>query len=278
MSEDGEQREALRRKLTVALMGYGGIARYVANALHDDPAIAVRQVVCKPGRIDDARRQLGSALDYIDAVGDLAADIDIVVECAGQAALTERGPAILERGINLMAVSTGALADPAFQDRLVAVAERTGTEIMIASGAIGALDAIGAASAGTVHEVRYIGRKPPAGWRGSAAEDVVDLDALTAPAEHFSGSAREAARRYPKNANVAASIALAGLGFDATQVTLIADPGCQTNCHIVEVRGDFGSFSFEVSGVALPDNPRSSALTAMSVLSHLRRMTSPLKF
>jgi aspartate dehydrogenase len=117
--------------------------------------------------------------------------------------------------------------------------------------------------------VSYKGRKPPKGWIGSPAETVLDLDAITSPATHFAGTAREAALAYPKNANVAAAVALSGIGFDATTVELIADPTVTANIHEVYATGAFGTFSFTIAGAGLPDNPRSSALAAMSVVSDL---------
>ena len=138
---------------------------------------------------------------------------------------------------------------------------------------------LGILGVGGLQSVTYIGRKPPRSWKGSPAETKLDLDALTAGAEtHFDGSARDAATEYPKNANVAAAVALAGIGFDDTEVKLIADPGVNENIHEVHATGEFGSFSFQVRGRSLPDNPRSSALAAMSVVSKLEEESKRILF
>jgi aspartate dehydrogenase len=130
---------------------------------------------------------------------------------------------------------------------------------------------LSSASIGELNHVTYRGRKPPQGWRGSPAETKLDLDALSEAAVHFSGSARNAALEYPKNANVAASVALAGIGFDDTIVELIADPGVERNVHEIVAEGDFGRFEFRIEGKSMPDNPRSSAITAMSVVREILR-------
>jgi aspartate dehydrogenase len=177
---------------------------------------------------------------------------------------------VLRRGIDLLTVSNGALADAAFALELEEAARAGGAQLRLLSGAIGAMDALAAGAVGGLESVVYTGRKPPAGWAGSAAEDVLDLGALREAAVHFEGTAREAALRYPKNANVAATVALAGIGLDETRVRLIADPAATANRHEIEAVGAFGRFEFAIEGASLPGNPASSALTAMSVVRAVR--------
>jgi aspartate dehydrogenase len=83
---------------------------------------------------------------------------------------------------------------------------------------------------------------------------------------------------YSKNANVAAAVALAGIGFDETRVELIADAEISDNVHEIRATGEFGRFHFEIRGHSLPDNLRSSALAAMSIISSLEQQTQRVVF
>ncbi len=254
--------------MRIAIIGYGPIARNVASHLAGDAEIVLCCAICRPGREDAARGALG--VEAVTSVADLPDGVDLVVDCAGHPGLRAHGADVLRRGVELLTVSNGALADAAFALELEDAAVAGGARLRLLPGAIGAMDALAAAAVGGLSSVVYTGRKPPVGWSGSAAEDVLDLGALSEAATHFEGSAREAALRYPKNANVAATVALAGIGMDETQVRLIADPGITANRHEIEAIGAFGRFSFAIEGASLPDNPASSALTAMSVVRAVR--------
>ena len=212
------------------------------------------------------------------SVEELPADITHIVDCAGHQGLTQHGPSALRRGLDVITVSIGALADQHLSDELKNAAVAGNSRLHLASGAIGALDALRAAKCGKLDRVCYVGRKPPKGWLGSPAEEKLDLNGQLKQAQtHFTGSAREAALRYPKNANVAAAVALAGLGFDKTGVELIADPNVNSNIHELHALGDFGNFEFRISGNSLPDNPRSSALAAMSVVASILETQRPIR-
>ncbi|WP_435141738.1 aspartate dehydrogenase [Pseudopelagicola sp. nBUS_19] len=249
--------------MKLGLIGRGAIARYVSPVLkargHEIAAVLLR-----PERVNqEAALEVGS-------VDDLPQDIEFMIDCAGHTALATYGPQLLERGMDVITVSLGALADPQIMGALEQTAAKGRSKLHLASGAIGALDCLKAARIGRLHAVAYTGRKPPKGWLGSPAESKINLGALRQTAHtHFEGSAREAALSYPKNANVAAAVALAGLGFDDTQVRLIADPTIRQNIHEITASGEFGDFHFQISGNSLPDNPRSSALAAMSVVAKL---------
>lgn len=259
------------------LIGYGPVARYVAAEVDRRNDVRLAGVICREGREDAARAALGSDLEIWTSAGELvAADETVVLDCAGHQGLLAHGETVLRAGMDVITLSVGALSDPDLLARLLAAAEAGRSQLELVPGAVGGVDALAAARVGGLERVTYIGRKPPLGWKGSPAESVLDLDALTESAEHFRGSAREAARRYPKNANVAAMVALAGLGMEETTVSLIADPALSRNRHEVFAEGAFGQFRIEIEGRPLADNPKSSALAAMSMVRAVDRRAARL--
>ncbi len=262
--------------LKVAVIGYGAIAQYVVKAL---PSIHAELclVIARPASFTAAQKALNTGVKIVEQLADERPDV--VVDCAGHAALKQHGVALLSAGLPLLTVSIGALADPKLHEQLTEAARAGGTKLLLASGAIGGLDALASAKHGDLKSVTYIGRKPPAAWKGSHADEVLDLDQMgDQVVTHFSGTAREAALLYPKNANVAAAVALAGLGFDQTNVELIADPNAAANIHEIRALGDFGEMHFSIQGQSLPSNNRSSALAAMSVLKMLSDQTAAITF
>lgn len=264
--------------MKIALIGFGAMARYVVDQLADSRT-EVAAVILPADQIAPLREEFGSRFNFVAEATAAGEGIDLFVDCAGHGALLQHGVQILRAGHDLLTVSIGALADAALLQKLDRAAEAGGGNIRLVSGAIGALDALRAGRIGTLQAVRYIGRKPPQGWRGSPAETVLDLGALSGVAQvHFRGSAREAALQYPKNANVAAAVALAGIGFDNTQVELLADPGISRNIHEIEAEGDFGTFRFSIEGNPLPSNPRTSSLAAMSVIASINQYAERMKF
>jgi aspartate dehydrogenase len=108
------------------------------------------------------------------------------------------------------------------------------------------------------------------------AESTFELSRLTGPTVIFEGTARDAARLYPKNANLAATVALAGRGLDETTITLVADPSLQENVGRIEAEGKFGRIVVECRGPQAPDNPKTSAVTAFSIVHAIENQVSTL--
>lgn len=255
----------------VAVLGMGAIGRRVMSTLRSELLPAARYAAFD--RSVDARPADIAVFTDLDAL--LAWHPQLAVECAGHGVVAEHVVTLLRAGVDVVVVSVGALADAALRAKLEAAATEGGAELILVSGAIGGLDALSAAREAGLDSVHYIGRKPPAAWKGTPAERDFALDEIAEPTVIFEGTAAESARLYPKNANVTAAVALAGLGFEATAVRMIADPSVDSNVHEVQAAGAFGRFSIRLENNPLPDNPKTSWLAALSIDAALRHHLHP---
>lgn len=252
----------------VALIGLGAIGKALIKGLQER----------RPGPTIGAvlhRRPVDAGvlpqLSHFTAIEDLLAwKPSVVIECAGHAAVQQHAAVLLENGIDVIIASIGVLGDAATAEWLEAAARAGRSHLTAISGAIGGIDALRAAKYAGLERVVYTGRKPPKAWMGTPAAERADLPALKEEAVVYEGTARDAARLFPKNANVTATVALAGIGFDRTSVRLIADPKIAVNVHELEIAGSFGRMHLKIENNPLPDNPSSSYLTALSAEQALR--------
>jgi aspartate dehydrogenase len=254
--------------IRLAVIGLGNIARSMLElcAREGSGRIELTGVLVHPPRAAEAETWLGGRAPVMTAFPELLATRpDIVAECAGHAALKAFGEPVLAGGCDLVTLASGAFADREFEARMRALSRDLRRRILVPSGAIVGIDGLAAARHGGLTRVVYSGSKPVNAWRGTAAEKSVDLDKLSEPKTFFEGSAREAASRYPMNANVTATVALAGIGFDETRVRLIADPTARGNLHALEYEGSFGHARIRIQGKPSPTNPKTSMLTALSL-------------
>ncbi|WP_460483109.1 aspartate dehydrogenase [Comamonas humi] len=263
--------------MQIALIGCGAIGTALLELVKDDAGLDVAAIVVPAEGAEAARAvaaRLAPAAQVVQAVP--AEGIALVVEAAGHAAIEQHVLPALARGVPCIVASMGALSAEGLPERLEAAARAGGTQAQLIAGAIGAIDALAAARIGGLESVRYTGRKPPQAWKGTPAEQGRDLDTLATETVIFEGTAREAAAQFPKNANVAATVSLAGLGMDRTTVRLIADPAVSENLHQVEAAGAFGSFELTMRNQPLAANPKTSALTVFSAVRALRGRVAPL--
>lgn len=255
----------MAKSLRLAIVGFGAIARRVTALLTARaPSIAIVGVAVRHPEIDRPDLPAGAAM--MEGPRDLARLApDLVLEAAGRETVEPWGAAALAAAPAYAVSSTSAFAEEGVLERLTAIAERHGAQILIPPGALGGIDALAAASVLPIDRVSHAIVKPPAAWRGTPAEALFD-PAATTPTVFFTGSAREAARRFPQNANVTAITALAGIGLDRTAVTLVADPAATRNGHRVVAEGAFGRLDMTIDCEPLATNPRSSEQVALSLV------------
>jgi aspartate dehydrogenase len=253
--------------MRVGLIGYGTIARRLAASIQTSDGIELVGAVVR----DPSRPRPGSLPVFDCAEPLLALRPEVVVEVGGHTALRNHVPAVLRAGIDVLMVSVGALAEPACERAVLDAARSGGGQAIVASGAIGALDALASAAVGGLSRVTHVTRKP-----ARALLDPASAARLEEPRELFRGSAREGALRFPESINVVAAVSLAGAGFDRTEVRVVADPSIDRNTHEVIAEGAFGSLRFEIRNVPTRDNPKTGEIVAMSVLHCLRRRRAAL--
>ena len=265
--------------MRLGLIGYGSIGATLLGLMTQTGLrVAHLSVLARPGTGATVKGRIAAdqpALAGVVTVAENAAGLlhtapDLVVECAGHGAVAAHLPAILRAGVDVVQVSVGAMSDPALEADLRAAATEGGARIVLPAGAVGGIDLLAALAPAGGLEVTYRGTKPPRAWAGTPAEAVLDLDTLTKRRVFFQGSAREAARAYPKNANVAATLALAGVGFEATRVELIADPSTPGNVHSYEVRSPVANYRMEIENLPSAGNAKTSVSTVYSVLREVR--------
>lgn len=247
----------------IMMIGYGAMAKTVASFLPD--SIQIAWIVVPDDSIENIEKEVGHEVQVVSSVDEVIGTPDLVVEMAGPVGLRMHGPAILEKGWNIGVISMGTFTDDAFTEELRAIGQRSGAKVYLLAGAIAGVDGISAAKVMGLDRVVYEGRKNPRSWAGSKAEELCDLNHLKEATVFFKGTAREAASLFPANANVAATLALAGIGLDETEVELVADPTISKNQHTVHAIGKFGEFSMKMAGVPLENNPKTSTLAALSV-------------
>lgn len=268
--------------LKVAVVGFGAIGQELARVLRADSHLQITQIVTTPLSTDHVRRIAAQLAPHALVLNELNVSPehlpDLVAECAGHTAIVSHVIPALQAGIPCVVASVGALAQPDLFARLEDAARLGHTRVQLISGAIGALDALDAARMGGLDRVLYTGRKAPRSWKGTPAEHVCELSQLIVACVVFQGSAREAAMAFPKNANVAATVALAGLGLDRTEVQLIADPGVERNVHRLEAWGAFGHLELQMENLSLPTNPKTSALTVYSLARAVRSTLAHVYF
>jgi aspartate dehydrogenase len=218
--------------------------------------------------------QIGDRIPVIAAEA-LAESCDLVVECLPPALFRAIASSVIERGKLFMPLSVGQLLE---NWDFVARAKETGARILVPTGALIGLDAVRAAGEGTIHSVTMVTRKPPNGLEGAPylVERGISLKGINTARKVFDGTARDGARGFPANVNVAAALSLAGIGPDRTKLEIWADPAIDRNTHRIEVDSDTARFSMTIEGIPSA-NPRTGRIVPLSTVAALRALVTELK-
>ncbi len=262
--------------MTVAIAGLGAIGLPLARAL-DSGVEGLRLVSVAAKDQVKARANLAGfrSAPRLVEFPELA-DAEIVVEATPAAVFERVALPALEAGRIFVPASVGALLP---RMHLARLAKSTGARIIVPTGALLGLDAMRAAAEGPVESVTLVTRKPPLSLIGAPylekqGIDVLDIDR---PIMVFEGNALDAAAGFPANVNVAAALALAGIGPIRTHVQIWADPGVTRNIHTITVEAEAARFTMTIENVPSADNAKTGKMTPLSLLACLRSLVSTLK-
>ena len=254
--------------INVGIVGAGAIGTVIAKSIDKNDKFRLAAVF---DVFEENLESLGKCLDNKpvltkDLPKFLDMNFDIVVEAASQSAVVELGAKLLEKA-DLLVMSVGAFSDDALKDELRAAAEKSDRKIIIPSGAVCGVDGLKSAKSDDVYEVRLVTTKNPKALdRDDKVRTVL-----------FKGAARDAAKKFPKNLNICATLSLAGIGMDKTTVELVSDPDVTRNTHEVFVRGAFGSFNCRIENIPSRENPKTSYLAALSAVKTLEQIADPFR-
>lgn len=260
--------------MRITIVGCGSIGSRLAAAA--DEMEEVKRIYLVDVRKDLAERVAAGLKKAIvvDSVEDELYHCDLVIESSGQSSAKDIMPRVVSRGVDIMITSVGSLVDDDFRKMVFDKARAAEAKIFIPAGALCGLDGLRSASCDEIDSVELITTKGP---KALAEVDYlvnkgIDVYSLKEKTTVYSGPAREAVKIFPKNVNVAATVALLGIGFDRTKVTIVLDPETKSNSHELRVSGKFGSFDAHTLNIPETDNPRNSHLATLSAIAALKRI------
>jgi len=268
---------SVTQNLRLAVAGLGAIGMEDARAVDAGKVSGIELAA-------DSAKNRSAALSRVSdferppevaKLSQLASQADVIVECAPAAAFEEVARPCIAAGRVFMPLSVGALLQ---HMELIDQAAQTGARIIVPTGALIGLDTVRAMAIGTIHRVSLQTHKPPKGLAGAPylVKNNISVDDLTEQKMLFKGNARQAAIGFPANVNVAAALALAGIGADDTEVEIWADPSIDRNRQSVTIQSDVGEASMTMSNIPSEENPRTGRIVANSIIASLLRLTSPM--
>jgi aspartate dehydrogenase len=252
--------------MNLGIIGCGAIGTDVAKAADKMKEIEKIYIYdIKKSASDKLVKQLKKG--EIQRVQEFLKHVDVVFEGASQDAVKEYAEIVLQAGKDLILMSVGGLFDDNFRENLEKTAREKNCKVYVPSGAVCGIDGIISASIAGLNEVTLVTTKPPSSLGLSLDERSV----------LFEGNARDAVKNFPANINVAASLSLAGKGFNKTKVEIVADPVASRISHKILAHGKFGRLRVELENMPNPNNPSSSYMASLSAIATLRRIIDPIQ-
>lgn len=264
--------------VNICVIGCGAIGTTIARAVEPMSEINIVYLTDRSKECATRLQEKMTKVRYVPDIVPILNDIKLVVEAASQDAARYYVPLALSAGVDVLIMSVGIFQDEEFQNDAFRLAKRKSAKIYMPSGAIGGIDALGAASLEQIDDVTLTTTKPPSAFGPNPYLESKGIVAseLRERTELFYGTAREAVKHFPQNINVAATLSLAGIGFEKTRIRIMCDPQVQTNEHHLKAKGKFGELDVVTRNVPSPRNPKTSYLAALSAISAIKKITGTI--
>lgn len=261
--------------LKVGVIGLGAIGSRLVEILTQEFSDTARvEFLCdlKKERVAEAKKKWVPKAESLSWQA-LVWKADLVIEAASQEIALPVTKLALQHDKQVLILSVGGLLR---WNGLSFITQKTKGKLWIPSGALAGIDGLLAANQGKIRRVTLTTRKPLAGLEGAPylIKKRISLSRIKKPTLIFEGNALEAISAFPRNVNVAATLALAGIGPRKTQVAIYTSPTYRRNQHEVEIEGDFGRIHLTVENLPSKTNPRTSELAVLSTLATLKKIFS----
>jgi aspartate dehydrogenase len=264
--------------VNICVIGCGAIGAAIAREMENISNVDTVYLTDRSQECATRLQEKLTKVSYIPDIVPIMNNIGLIVEAASQEAARYYVPLALSAGVDVLIMSVGVLHDEKFQADAFRLAKRKGAKVYVPSGAVGGIDALCAAKLDEMEEVLLTTTKPPSAFGDDqylASKGIIPSE-VRVRTELFEGSAREAVKHFPQNINVAATIALAGIGFEKTRIKIVCDPQVKTNEHHLQARGRFGELDVVTRNTPSPRNPKTSYLAAMSAISAIKKITGSI--
>ncbi|MCS3923127.1 aspartate dehydrogenase [Methanosalsum natronophilum] len=268
--------------LNVGIIGCGAIGSQICKSFDADENRNINIHAIYDHNTDYVSsiiNQLKSMEPKILSLDEMVREVDLIVETASQRAVRSIAIPALKAKCDVLIMSVGALAEDKLRNDIYALATQNNCKVYLPSGSIAGIDGIKSAMSGDIQSITLKTKKPPAGLKDAPyiIEQGINLDKIDSETIIFEGSALNAVNAFPANVNVAATLSIAGIGFEKTKVQIIADPKLTMNVHEIEVLGEFGKICSRIENKPSPKNPKTSHLASLSAISTLRKIAEPVQ-
>lgn len=256
--------------LKIGIAGVGAIGSAVARALTSDGGIKGMTLTC----VSDPYTTNHFGVDNVSHET-LANQCDLIIECLPADLVPEFAEFMFKAGKDILFISSAALL---IYPEILEGLKSSDSRAYLPSGALCGIDGVIAMKEMGIRSSKIASTKPPKGFSGApyVVENDIDLSAITEKTLIFEGNAYDAAKGFPANVNVAATLSLAGLPAEETLVEVWADPQAVGNSHEITVMSDFSTLISRIENTPDPANPKSSIIAAKSIVATLRNMSGAL--